>query len=106
MAEWSKATVSKTVETKVPRGFESYFLCQTYHSGCSVAWPNARFWEDRDRQFKSGHPDQLRSPTMTSKIRDYTSDRVFDGVRILTQKQREEHLERLKRALEKRNNGK
>jgi hypothetical protein len=40
---------------------------------------------------------------MTPKVSDYVSDRVFDGVRILTQKQREEHLERLKRALEKRN---
>jgi hypothetical protein len=42
---------------------------------------------------------------MKTNVSDYTSDRVFGGVRILTEKQREEHLERLKRALEKRNNG-
>jgi hypothetical protein len=44
---------------------------------------------------------------MKPNVDKYTSDRVFDGVRILTQKQREEHLERLKSSLEKRNkNGK
>lgn len=43
---------------------------------------------------------------MKPGVRNYTSDRVFEGVRILTEKQRQEHLERLKRALEKRNNGK
>lgn len=43
---------------------------------------------------------------MKPDFHNYTSDRVFDGVRILTQKQREEHIARLKRALEKRNNGK
>lgn len=41
---------------------------------------------------------------MKPNVSDYTSDRVFDGVRILTEKQRQEHLERLKRQLEKRNN--
>jgi hypothetical protein len=41
---------------------------------------------------------------MTPKVSDYVSDRVFDGVRILTEIQRQEHLERLKRALAKRNN--
>ena len=40
-------------------------------------------------------------------MHSYTSDRVFEGVRILTEKQRQEHLERLKRALDKLNrNGK
>lgn len=43
---------------------------------------------------------------MKPGVRNYTSDIVFEGVRILTEKQRQEHLERLKRALEKRNNGK
>lgn len=44
---------------------------------------------------------------MKPDMHSYTSDRVFDGVRILTEKQRQEHLERLKRALDKRNsNGK
>lgn len=43
---------------------------------------------------------------MKPDVSNYTSDRVFEGVRILTEKQRQEHLERLNRALEKRNNGK
>ncbi len=42
---------------------------------------------------------------MKPDISDYTSDRVFEGVRVLTERQRQEHLERLKRQLEKNNNG-
>ncbi len=41
---------------------------------------------------------------MKPDVRSYTSDRVFEGVRILTEKQRQEHLARLNRALTKRNN--
>ena len=44
---------------------------------------------------------------MKPDVSDYTSDRVLESVRILTEKQRQEHLERLKSQLEKRNhNGK
>ena len=42
---------------------------------------------------------------MKPDISDYTSDRVFEGVRVLNERQRQEHLERLKRQLEKNNNG-
>jgi hypothetical protein len=51
-------------------------------------------------------PDHYKDFTMKPDVSNYTSDRVFDGVRVLTQKQREEHLARLKKAREKRNNGK
>ena len=34
----------------------------------------------------------------------YTSDRVFEGKRVLTDEQAVRHRERLKRALDKRNN--
>ena len=43
---------------------------------------------------------------MKPDIHNYASDRVFEGVRMLTEKQRQEHLARLKRALDKRNTGK
>jgi hypothetical protein len=39
---------------------------------------------------------------MNPDIRNYVSDRVFDGVRILTEKQKQDHLARLKKQLEKR----
>lgn len=84
------------------REFESHRL---RHRG--IAQPgSALVWGTSGRRFKSGYPDQLEETIMKPDVHNYTSDRVFDGVRILTQKQREEHLERLKRALEKRNNGK
>lgn len=41
---------------------------------------------------------------MKPNVSNYVSDRVYEGVRILTEKQRQEHLARLKRQLEKRNN--
>ena len=39
---------------------------------------------------------------MNPDVSNYVSDRVFDGVRIPTEKQKQEHLARLKKQLEKR----
>lgn len=39
---------------------------------------------------------------MNPDVSNYISDRVFDGVRILTEKQKQEHLARLKKQIEKR----
>lgn len=75
-------------------------------TGYSVVRSITPVWGTGNRRFKSGYPDHLKDNTMKPDVHNYTSDKVFDGVRILTEKQREEHLERLKRALEKRNNGK
>ena len=38
------------------------------------------------------------------KLDKYTSDRVFEGKRVLTDEQAERHRKRLKRALDKRKN--
>jgi hypothetical protein len=47
-------------------------------------------------------PDQATDATMRPDMHSYTSDRVFDGVRILTEKQKQDHLVRLKKQLEKK----
>lgn len=39
---------------------------------------------------------------MIPDVSNYVSDRVFEGVRILTEKQKQDHLARLKKQLEKR----